>query len=152
MQQLLTRALRESNYHAKSAEFDRTNPTSVIKRGMGLSLPSCMARALPGRGERRLNSLVKIELTHEGQPRILVSSTEFGQGTNTILSQVCAQALRIPYEEVLVRSARYADRSQLGPNCRQSHGHDCGQAGGTPLSESLLAALAPFLPSGDAGG
>ena len=37
MQHLLTRALRESNYHAKRAEFDRSNPTSTIKRGIGFA-------------------------------------------------------------------------------------------------------------------
>jgi CO/xanthine dehydrogenase Mo-binding subunit len=101
MQGLLTRALKESNYHAKRAEFDRTNPTSTIKRGIGFAA-FMHGSGFTGSGERRLNSLVKIEITAEGQPRILVSSTEFGQGTNTILSQVCAQALRIPYDEVLV--------------------------------------------------
>jgi CO/xanthine dehydrogenase Mo-binding subunit len=101
MQHLLTRALGEANYHAKRAEFDRTNPTATIKRGMGFAA-FMHGSGFTGSGERRLNSLVKIEVTAEGQPRILVSSTEFGQGTNTILSQVCAQALRIPYEEVLV--------------------------------------------------
>jgi CO/xanthine dehydrogenase Mo-binding subunit len=105
MQGLLTRALKESNYHAKRAEFDRTNPISTIKRGIGFA--SFMhGSGFTGSGERRLNSLVKIELAPEpendARPRILVSSTEFGQGTNTILSQVCAQALRIPYEEILV--------------------------------------------------
>jgi CO/xanthine dehydrogenase Mo-binding subunit len=101
MQHLLTRALKESNYHAKRAEFDRTNPTSTVKRGIGFAA-FMHGSGFTGSGERRLNSLVKIELTPEGRPRILASSTEFGQGTNTILSQVCAQTLRIPYEEVLV--------------------------------------------------
>ncbi len=101
MHGLLTRALAESNYHAKRAEFDRTNPTSTVKRGIGFA--SFMHGAgFTGSGERRLDSLVKIDITTEGRPRILVSSTEFGQGTNTILCQVCAQTLRIPYEEVLI--------------------------------------------------
>jgi CO/xanthine dehydrogenase Mo-binding subunit len=68
-----------------------------------------------GSGERRLNSLVKIELTPEGRPNILVSSTEFGQGTNTILSQVCAQTLRIPYEESWSRSPTPASSPTPAP-------------------------------------
>jgi CO/xanthine dehydrogenase Mo-binding subunit len=101
MQHLLTRALRESDYHAKRAEFERTNPTATIKRGVGFAA-FMHGSGFTGSGERRLNSLVKIELTAEGRPNILVSSTEFGQGTNTILSQVCAETLRIAYDEVLV--------------------------------------------------
>ncbi len=101
MQGLLTRALAESNYHARRAEFDRTNPGSAVKRGIGFA--SFMhGSGFTGSGERRLNSLATVEMTAEGRPRILVSSTEFGQGTNTILSQVCAQTLRVPYDEVLV--------------------------------------------------
>ena len=101
MQGLLTRALAESGYHEKRERFDRENPTATIKRGIGFAA-FMHGAGFTGSGERRLNSLVEIELTPEGQPRILVSSTEFGQGTNTILCQVCAQTLGIPYEDVLI--------------------------------------------------
>lgn len=101
MQGLLTRALAESGYHEKRERFDRENPTSTIKRGIGFAA-FMHGAGFTGSGERRLNSLVEIELTAEGQPRILVSSTEFGQGTNTILCQVCAQTLGISYEDVLI--------------------------------------------------
>jgi len=101
MQHLLTRALAESSYHEKRARFDRENPTSAIKRGIGFAA-FMHGAGFTGSGERRLNSLVEIELTPEGNPRILVSSTEFGQGTNTILCQVCAETLGILYEDVLI--------------------------------------------------
>jgi CO/xanthine dehydrogenase Mo-binding subunit len=101
MQGLLTRALEESGYHEKRERFDRDNPGSIIKRGIGFAA-FMHGAGFTGSGERRLNSLVEIELTPQGQPRILVSSTEFGQGTNTILCQVCAQTLGVPYEDVLI--------------------------------------------------
>jgi CO/xanthine dehydrogenase Mo-binding subunit len=101
MQGLLTRALAESGYYEKRERYDRENPTATIKRGIGFAA-FMHGAGFTGSGERRLNSLVEIELTPEGQPRILVSSTEFGQGTNTILCQVCAQTLGIPYENVLI--------------------------------------------------
>jgi CO/xanthine dehydrogenase Mo-binding subunit len=101
MQHLLTRALEESNYHAKRKRFDRENLTSTIKRGIGFAA-FFHGSGFTGSGERRLNSLVEIELTPEGLPRILVSSTEFGQGTNTILCQVAAQTLRLPYDQILI--------------------------------------------------
>ena len=100
MHHLLTRALEESNYHAKREEFRRTNPTSPIKRGMGFAT-FFHGSGFTGSGERRLNSLVKIDVDQQtGKPLILVSSTEFGQGTNTILCQVAAETLRLPYEDV----------------------------------------------------
>jgi CO/xanthine dehydrogenase Mo-binding subunit len=143
MDGLLTRALKESNYHAKRAEFDRTNPTSTIKRGMGFA--SFMhGSGFTGSGERRLNSLVKIEITPEGCPRILVSSTEFGQGTNTILSQVCAQALRIPYEEVLVAQPDTAVVPNSGPTVASRTAMIVGKLV-ERASENLLKILAPYL-------
>jgi CO/xanthine dehydrogenase Mo-binding subunit len=114
MQHLLTRALEESNYHAKRAEFDRENPTSTIKRGIGFAT-FFHGAGFTGSGERRLNSLVEIELTPEGQPRLLVSSTEFGQGTNTILCQVAAQTLNLPYDQILIAQPDTGHVPNSGP-------------------------------------
>ena len=102
MQHLLSRALEESDYHARRERFDRENPTSTIKRGIGLAT-FFHGAGFTGSGERRLNSEVVIEVDLQtGCPRILVSSTEFGQGTNTILCQVAAETLGLPYEEVSI--------------------------------------------------
>jgi CO/xanthine dehydrogenase Mo-binding subunit len=114
MQHLLTRVLEESNYHAKREQFDRENPSSAIKRGIGFAT-FFHGAGFTGSGERRLNSLVEIELTPEGQPRLLVSSTEFGQGTNTILCQVAAQTLRLPYDQILIAQPDTARVPNSGP-------------------------------------
>jgi CO/xanthine dehydrogenase Mo-binding subunit len=101
MQHLLTRALEESQYHEKIARFAEENKRSPLKRGMGIA--SFMhGSGFTGSGERRLNSRVDVEVLPDGRLQILVSSTEFGQGTNTILCQVAAQTLRIPYEQVTI--------------------------------------------------
>lgn len=143
MQGLLTRALHESNYHAKRAEFDRTNLTSTIKRGIGFAA-FMHGSGFTGSGERRLNSLVKIKITPEGRPCILVSSTEFGQGTNTILSQVCAQTLRIPYDEVLVAQPDTSIVPNSGPTVASRTAMIVGKLV-ERASESILATLG--LPS-----
>ena len=101
MQHLLTRALKESGYHEKLARFAEENKHSTIKRGVGFA--SFMHGAgFTGSGERRLNSLVHLDVLEDGRPQILVSSTEFGQGTNTILCQVAAQTLQLPYEDIVI--------------------------------------------------
>src|SRR5882757_5447467 len=61
MQHLLTRALEESNYHTKRAEFDRENPTSTINPGIGFA-SFFHGSGFTGSGERRLNSEVAIEI------------------------------------------------------------------------------------------
>ena len=94
---LLDRALAVSGYREKAARFARENPGSAIKRGVGFAT-SMHGSGFTGSGERYLNSLVGLEATTAGKVRVLVSSTEFGQGTNTILAQVAAEALNAPYE------------------------------------------------------
>jgi len=101
MQHLLTRALDEAGYHEKVARFAEENRHSTIKRGVGFAT-FMHGAGFTGSGERRLNSLVQIDVLPDGRPRILVSSTEFGQGTNTILCQVGAQTLGLLYEDVLI--------------------------------------------------
>ncbi len=101
MQHLLTRALGEAGYHEKLARFKEENRTSPIKRGVGFA--SFMHGAgFTGSGERRLNSVVTLHIMPDGCPQILVSSTEFGQGTNTILCQVAAQTLGVEYDDVVI--------------------------------------------------
>jgi CO/xanthine dehydrogenase Mo-binding subunit len=99
LDQLLDRALKESDYYAKRAQFSRENAGSAIKRGMGIAA-FYHGSGFTGSGEEYLNSLAGIDVTPEGKVRVLVSNTEFGQGTNTILTQVAAEALGIEYEDV----------------------------------------------------
>ena len=93
---LMDRALTVSDYHEKTAQFRRENPGSMIQRGIGFAT-FMHGAGFTGSGERYLNSLVGIEGTAAGRIRVLVSSTEFGQGTNTILAQIAAESLGAPY-------------------------------------------------------
>jgi len=114
MQHLLTRALADSDYHAKRAAFAISNPTSQIKRGVGFAT-FMHGTGFTGSGERRLNSLVHLDILPNGRPQILVSSTEFGQGTNTILSQVAAETLALPYDDILIHEVDTAVVPNSGP-------------------------------------
>jgi CO/xanthine dehydrogenase Mo-binding subunit len=98
---LLERALRESGYHAKRVQFAQDNPHSPIKRGMGIAA-FYHGSGFTGSGERYLNSLAGIDVTPQGKVRVLVSSTEFGQGTNTILTQIAAESLGLGYDDVVM--------------------------------------------------
>ena len=114
MQHLLTRALADSDYHAKHAAFAASNPTSQIKRGVGFAA-FMHGTGFTGSGERRLNSLVHLDILPDGRPQILVSSTEFGQGTNTILCQVAAQTLSLPYDDILIHEVDTTIVPNSGP-------------------------------------
>ena len=101
MNALLTRALEESCFHVKQQSFARENPASPVKRGLGFAT-FFHGAGFTGSGERRLNSVVDLALAPDGRPEIFVSSTEFGQGTNTILCQVAAETLHLPYNHICI--------------------------------------------------
>jgi len=101
LDQLLDRALAESDYYAKREQFARENQTNPVKRGIGIAA-FYHGSGFTGSGERYLNSLAGIDVTTDGKVRVLVSSTEFGQGTNTILTQIAAEAIGIPYDDVMM--------------------------------------------------
>jgi CO/xanthine dehydrogenase Mo-binding subunit len=97
---LMDRALAESDYHAKRERFARENAgAGMKKKGIGLAA-FLHGSGFTGSGERYLNSLAAMDVTAEGKTRVLVSSTEFGQGTNTILCQIAAETLGIDYNAV----------------------------------------------------
>jgi CO/xanthine dehydrogenase Mo-binding subunit len=95
----MERALDHAGYYEKKARFDRENADSLRKKGIGLSV-FLHGSGFTGSGERYLNSLVGVDATAEGRIRVLVSSTEFGQGTNTILCQIAAETLGADYDIV----------------------------------------------------
>jgi CO/xanthine dehydrogenase Mo-binding subunit len=104
LDKLMDRALAESGYYAKRVQFARANPSSPVKRGMGIAA-FYHGSGFTGSGERYLNSLAGVDVTAEGRVRVLVSSTEFGQGTNTVLTQIAAEALGLDYDDVMMAPA-----------------------------------------------
>jgi CO/xanthine dehydrogenase Mo-binding subunit len=111
MDKLLDRALRESRYYERRARFARRNPGSAVKRGIGIAA-FYHGSGFTGSGERILNSLAGMDVTPQGKVRVLVSNTEFGQGTNTVLTQIAAEALGIDYDDI----AMAAPDTGLVPN------------------------------------
>ena len=97
--QFLDRALALSDYHAKKQRFEKENEAGDIRKGMGIAA-FLHGAGFTGSGERYLASVVGVEGCADGKVRVLVSSTEFGQGTNTVLSQIAAETLGLPYENV----------------------------------------------------
>src|SRR5580700_1335989 len=96
---LLERALEVSDYHSKRQRFTDENRQGATRKGMGIAA-FLHGAGFTGSGERYLSSVVGVEGCADGAVRVLVSSTEFGQGTKTVLSQIAAEALGLPYENV----------------------------------------------------
>ncbi len=98
---LLDRALEISDYHSKRRSFASWNQAGALRKGMGIAT-FLHGAGFTGSGERYLSSVVGVDACDDGSVQVLVSSTEFGQGTKTVLSQIAAEALRLPYENVTV--------------------------------------------------
>jgi CO/xanthine dehydrogenase Mo-binding subunit len=114
LDRLLERALNESAYEAKCARFAKENETNAVKRGMGIAA-FYHGSGFTGSGEVTLNSLAGVDVTKDGVVRVLVSNTEFGQGTNTILTQVAAEALGIDFSAVTMAPADTKQVPNSGP-------------------------------------
>src|ERR1035437_3996217 len=99
LDQLLDRALSESDYYARRARLALDNRNSPVKRGIGIAA-FYHGSGFTGSGERYLNSLAGVDVTPQGKVRVLVSSTEFGQGTNTVLTQIAAETIGLDYDDV----------------------------------------------------
>jgi CO/xanthine dehydrogenase Mo-binding subunit len=114
MRPLLERALELSGYHAKVEQFATHNRTSTQKKGIGMAA-FLHGAGFTGSGERYLNALVGLEATAAGGLRVLVSSTEFGQGTNTILCQIAAETLGLEYDDVSMAPVDTSISPNSGP-------------------------------------
>jgi CO/xanthine dehydrogenase Mo-binding subunit len=111
---LQERALHAARYHEKTNSFGLLNSRAALKKGIGFA--SFMHGAgFTGSGERYLASVVELEGRTDGNVRILCSMTEMGQGTNTILTQIAAEALQINYEQVEIRRPDTALVPNSGP-------------------------------------
>jgi CO/xanthine dehydrogenase Mo-binding subunit len=82
--------------------------------GVGLAL-AWHGAGFTGSGEVKLASVVSLELTAEGEIRILVAATEMGQGTKTIFPQLVAEALDVPIEAVELANPDTAYVPDSGP-------------------------------------
>ncbi|MDQ2976364.1 MAG: xanthine dehydrogenase family protein molybdopterin-binding subunit [Acidobacteriota bacterium] len=124
MNHLLSRAFELTGYHEKMQRFARENSQgqeaaggrnkSQIKKGIGFA--SFMHGAgFTGSGEVYLESVVGAEVTHDGHVRILAASTEIGQGTNTIFTQIAAEALGVDGDLIEIAQPDTADVPNSGP-------------------------------------
>ena len=118
MSHLLDRAFELTGYHEKTERFARENVQEAglprIRKGIGFA--SFMHGAgFTGSGEVYLASVVGAEATPEGRVRILAASTEIGQGTNTVFSQIAAEALHVDESMIEVAQPDTSNVPNSGP-------------------------------------
>lgn len=114
LDQLLEKGLALSDYRAKKQRFQQENASRTRKKGIGIAT-FLHGAGFTGSGERYLASVVGVEGCADGRVRVLVSSTEFGQGTKTVLCQIAAQELGLPYDAVEIAQPDTEQVPNSGP-------------------------------------
>lgn len=99
--EVVERALQLSSYHKKRKLFLKQNSKGPLKKGIGLSV-FMHGAGFTGSGETFLASIAAIRANEAGKLEVLTSNTEIGQGTNTIFSQMTADALKLDLKDIEV--------------------------------------------------
>ncbi len=98
----LEKAAKRAKFQSKWAKNEARRAVEddpEQQRGIGISL-FWHGTGFTGNGERNMRSPATIDLQAGGRVRVRVSSTEFGQGTETVLAQITADAIGIPLDLV----------------------------------------------------
>jgi CO/xanthine dehydrogenase Mo-binding subunit len=123
MRAILDRALLLSGYEEKRARYDIENrraeggpggARSHLRRGVGVAT-FMHGAGFTGSGERYLASRVTVDCDATGQVFVRASSTEIGQGTNTIFTQIAAEILGLLPDSITVVRPDTAQVPNSGP-------------------------------------
>src|SRR3989475_7013684 len=114
MAHMMKRAFELSDYYAKRRRFAEENLRRRVKKGIGFSA-FLHGAGFTGSGEDYLASVIGVEATPDGHVRVLAASTEMGQGTNTIFTQIAADALALDYDQVEIVQPDTAKVPNSGP-------------------------------------
>ncbi len=140
MERLMRRAFEMTDYYAKRTRFENENAGSLIKKGIGFAA-FLHGAGFTGSGEEYLASEAGLEATPEGCVRVLAGSTEMGQGTNTIFTQIAAEALGIGCDQIDIVQPDTADVPNSGPTVASRTAMIVGglvESAGRALRETLL--------------
>lgn len=96
---LLDEALRLSDFCRKRKEFETKNALTKIKKGIGLSA-FMHGAGFTGSGEKFLASVAAVEADPTGRVHVLASSTEIGQGKDTVFAQIAAETLGLNPDDI----------------------------------------------------
>ena len=85
-------------------------------------------------------TLAMVQVYADGSVSVLSGSTEIGQGSHTVLAQIAAEEMGVPFEKVRLVGSDTADHAFRTLHGRQPHHHADGPrgAGGLPRSDRAM--------------
>lgn len=112
---ILDRALELGQWKTRREEAARFNAAHpYLRRGVGVS---CVLHGagFTGNGEVYLNSRLEVAALPDGRLEVLAASTEMGQGTNTVFSELAAAATGLSPADIVVANPDTARVPNSGP-------------------------------------
>ncbi len=95
--EVLAIAAEASEFEARRAETAAARAAGARPRATGIGLALAWHGAgFTGGGEEHLASVAGVELAADGRIRVLADSTEIGQGSRTVFTQIVAERLGVP--------------------------------------------------------
>jgi CO/xanthine dehydrogenase Mo-binding subunit len=105
---------RFSELKQECNQFNALNSSGNIRRGVGMSL-FFHGAGFTGSGEAKMKAQAGVQLTADGRARVLAGSTEIGQGTRTIFSQIVADEIGLRFDDVDIEEADTSRVPDSGP-------------------------------------
>ena len=113
---VLEQALARSRFADKKKQYARWNGSKRRPSWRGIGVAAVFhGDGFTGGGEVFLRSEARVALSPDGRIRVDAASTEIGQGTTSILAQIVAAALELPYEWVEVETPDTSKVPDSGP-------------------------------------
>jgi CO/xanthine dehydrogenase Mo-binding subunit len=115
-QDVLEKSVKRSNYEKRRKDCAAWNADASKPTWRGAGLAVCHHGAgFTGSGEVMLASRAGVSLSADGTVLVLAGSTEIGQGTNTIFSQIAADTLGVSFDQVQVETPDTSRVPNSGP-------------------------------------
>lgn len=135
---LFQKILKTSDYKNRRIEIDRFNQSSQ-GQVKGLAITACkFGISFTARFLNQGNALVNIH--RDGTVQVSTGATEMGQGVNTKIQKIVAQAFGIPHETVKVMTTSTEKNANTSPTAASS-GSDINGAAAQVACDKILKRL-----------
>ena len=101
LQKCIDETIKKTDFERLYKEYKAQSKDAKKRKGIGIAAVFHGA-GFTGKGEDRIRAKAGIRLLPSGEVKILCSTTEMGQGMRTILPQIVAETLELPFEKVSV--------------------------------------------------
>ncbi|MFW5739735.1 MAG: xanthine dehydrogenase family protein molybdopterin-binding subunit [Myxococcota bacterium] len=116
VEECVRRAVESSAYEHKRKTLGVANLENGARkvRGIGASV-FLHGAGFTGSGEDRLKGVVELDLLRDGHIRVRASSTDIGQGTETVFRQIAAEGAKVRFDDVAFAIPSTAHVPDSGP-------------------------------------